>query len=112
MSHLRGAESHVPERTGRFGLARNGLRRRRRYSNMHSGRAHMNTRASRTRAAISNIGSRTKCGVRAGALERGIVGPHVLGRERVVVRSALRLQSHHLAEIRSAIRRLMGIGII
>jgi len=47
-----------------------------------------------------------------GMLERVIVGNYVLGRERVVVRSALRLQSHHLAEIRSAIRRLMGIGII
>jgi len=47
-----------------------------------------------------------------GMLERVIVGNYVLGRERVIVRSALRLRSEHQDEIRRAIRRLMGIGII
>ena len=48
----------------------------------------------------------------AGMLERVIVGNYVLWRERVIVRSTLRLRSEHQDEIRRAIRRLMGIGII
>jgi len=47
-----------------------------------------------------------------GMIERVIVGNYVLGRERIIVRSALRLRSEHQDEIRTAIRRLMGIGII
>ena len=48
----------------------------------------------------------------AGMLERVIVGNYVLGREKIIVRSALRLRSDHQDEVRRAIRRLMGIGII
>ena len=47
-----------------------------------------------------------------GMLERIIVGNYVLGRERIVVRSSKRLRSEHQDEIRGAIRRLIGIGII
>src|SRR3990170_4445520 len=47
-----------------------------------------------------------------GMLERVIVGNYVLGREKIIVRSALRLRSDHQDEVRRAIRRLMGIGII
>jgi len=47
-----------------------------------------------------------------GMLERVIVGNYVLGRERIIVRSSVRLRSEHQDEIRIAIRRLMGIGII
>ncbi len=47
-----------------------------------------------------------------GMLERIIVGNYVLGRERLVVQSKKRLASEHQNEIRQAIRRLMGIGII
>jgi len=47
-----------------------------------------------------------------GMLERVIVGNYVLGREKIIVRSALRLRSDHQDEVRGAIRRLMGIGII
>ena len=48
----------------------------------------------------------------AGMLERVIVGNYVLGRERIIIRSSVRLRSEHQDEIRTAIRRLMGIGII
>ena len=47
-----------------------------------------------------------------GMLERVIVGNYVLGREKLIVRSALRLRSEHQDEIRRATRRLMGIGIV
>ena len=47
-----------------------------------------------------------------GMLERVIVGNYVLGREKITVRSAGRLRSEHLDEIRGAMRRLMGIGIL
>ena len=47
-----------------------------------------------------------------GMLERVIVGNYVLGRQKIIVRSALRLRSEHQDEARRAIRRLMGIGII
>ncbi len=47
-----------------------------------------------------------------GMLERVIVGNYVLGRERIAVRSSHRLTGDHLAEIRSAVKRLMGMGII
>jgi phosphate uptake regulator len=47
-----------------------------------------------------------------GMLERVIVGNYVLGREKVIVRSAIRLRSEHQDEIRRATRRLMGIGIV
>jgi phosphate uptake regulator len=48
----------------------------------------------------------------AGMLERIIVGNYVLGRERLVVKSASRLKSEHLDEIRGVTKRLMGLGII
>ena len=47
-----------------------------------------------------------------GMLERVIVGNYVLGREKIIIRSALRLRSGHQDEVRGSIRRLMGIGII
>lgn len=47
-----------------------------------------------------------------GMLERVIVGNYVLGRERLIVRSSIRLRSDHQDEIRSAVRRLMGMGIV
>ncbi|MBI4416852.1 MAG: hypothetical protein HY557_07710 [Euryarchaeota archaeon] len=47
-----------------------------------------------------------------GMLERVIVGNYVLGRERIVIRASARLRSDHQDEMRNAIRRLMGIGII
>jgi len=47
-----------------------------------------------------------------GMLERVIVGNYVLGREKIIIRSSLRLASGHLDEVRGAARRLMGIGII
>lgn len=48
----------------------------------------------------------------SGMLERVIVGNYVLGREKIIVRSGSRLRSEHLDEIRGAMRRLMGIGIL
>ncbi|MFQ6013604.1 MAG: PhoU domain-containing protein [Thermoplasmata archaeon] len=45
-------------------------------------------------------------------LERVVVGNYVLGRERLVVRSASRLSSAHMEELRNIARRLMGLGII
>src|SRR3972149_1624226 len=51
-------------------------------------------------------------GEEPGMPERLIVGNHVLGREKIIVRSPLRLRSAHQDEVRRAIRRLMGIGII
>src|SRR2546422_5648121 len=47
-----------------------------------------------------------------GMLERVIVGNYVLGRERIIVRESQRLRSEHQDEVRRAVRRLMGIGII
>jgi len=47
-----------------------------------------------------------------GMLERAIVGNYVRGREKIIVRSALRLKGSHLDEVRRVTRRLMGIGII
>lgn len=47
-----------------------------------------------------------------GMLERIIVGNYVLGRERILVRSAGRLKGPHADEVRRASRRLMGLGII
>ncbi|HKZ99520.1 MAG TPA: phosphate uptake regulator PhoU [Thermoplasmata archaeon] len=47
-----------------------------------------------------------------GMLERVVVGNYVLGREKIIVRSALRLRSDHQDEARRATRRLMGIGIV
>ncbi len=47
-----------------------------------------------------------------GMLERVIVGNYVLGRERIVVRSAGRLRGPQADEVRRAARRLMGLGII
>src|SRR2546426_575899 len=47
-----------------------------------------------------------------GMLERVIVGNYVLGRERIVVRATQRLGSGHQDEVRRAVRRLMGMGII
>lgn len=47
-----------------------------------------------------------------GMLERVIVGNYVLGREKIIVRSGQRLRSEHVDEVRGAVRRLMGIGIV
>ncbi len=47
-----------------------------------------------------------------GMLERVVVGNYVLGREKIIVRADRRLRSEHLDEIRQAVRRLMGIGIL
>lgn len=47
-----------------------------------------------------------------GMLERVVVGNYVLGREKMVIRSSLRLKSEHQDEVRRATRRLMGIGIV
>ena len=47
-----------------------------------------------------------------GMLERVIVGNYVLGRERILIESATRIRSEHQNEIRHAVRRLMGIGIM
>jgi len=47
-----------------------------------------------------------------GMLERVIVGNYVLGREKITVQSGRRLRSEHLDEVRGAMRRLMGIGIL
>ncbi len=47
-----------------------------------------------------------------GMLERVIVGNYVLGREKITVRSSHRLRSDHFDEVRGAMRRLMGIGIL
>src|SRR2546428_5759387 len=47
-----------------------------------------------------------------GMLERVIGGNYVLGRERIVVRATQRLGSGHQDEVRRAVRRLMGMGII
>jgi len=47
-----------------------------------------------------------------GMLERVVVGNYVLGREKIIVRSAVRLRSEHQDEIRRAMRRLMGLGIV
>ncbi len=47
-----------------------------------------------------------------GMMERIIVGNYVLGRERIIVKSATRLKSEHLDEIRGVTKRLMGLGII
>jgi phosphate uptake regulator len=47
-----------------------------------------------------------------GMLERVIVGNYVLGRERIIVRSSLRLRSDHQDEIRRSVRRLIGMGIV
>ena len=47
-----------------------------------------------------------------GMLERVIVGNYVLGHERIIVRSSLRLRSDHQDEIRRSVRRLIGMGIV
>src|SRR6266480_5454855 len=47
-----------------------------------------------------------------GMLERVVVGNYVLGREKITIRADRRLRSEHLDEIRRAVRRLMGIGIL
>src|SRR3989442_2301266 len=47
-----------------------------------------------------------------GMLERVIVGNYVLGRDKILIRATQRLRSEHQDEVRGAIRRLMGIGII
>jgi phosphate uptake regulator len=45
-------------------------------------------------------------------LERVVVGNYILGRERLVIESESRISQQHLQEIRGAVRRLMGLGII
>jgi len=47
-----------------------------------------------------------------GMLERVIVGNYVLGKDKILIRATQRLRSGHQDEVRTAIRRLMGIGII
>src|SRR3990170_2391946 len=47
-----------------------------------------------------------------GMLERVIVGNYVLGHERIIVRSSLRLRSEHQDEVRRSVRRLIGMGIV
>ena len=47
-----------------------------------------------------------------GMLERVIVGNYVLGRDKILIRATQRIRSDHQDEIRRAVRRLMGIGII
>ena len=47
-----------------------------------------------------------------GILERIIVGNYVLGRQKVIVRSATRLRSEHVEEVRRTSKKLMGLGII
>lgn len=49
---------------------------------------------------------------REGMLERIVVGNYVLGRDSIVITSPKRISSAHIAEIRSATHRLMGLGII
>jgi phosphate uptake regulator len=49
---------------------------------------------------------------REGMLERIVVGNYVLGRDAIVITSPKRISSAHIAEIRSATRMLMGLGII
>src|SRR3989337_2416789 len=46
------------------------------------------------------------------SLPREWVLPRNLGRERILIESAARIRSEHQNEIRHAIRRLMGIGIM
>jgi len=45
-------------------------------------------------------------------LERIIVGNYVLGRQKIIIRSATRLRSEHIEEVRKTSKRLMGLGII
>ena len=45
-------------------------------------------------------------------LERLIVGNYVLGRERLQVVSEKRMTPEHIQEVRRAVQRLMGLGII
>ncbi len=47
-----------------------------------------------------------------GLLERIIVGNYVLGRQKIIVRSATRLRSEHVEEVRESSKKLMGLGII
>jgi len=47
-----------------------------------------------------------------GMLERIVVGNYVIGRQKVIVKSATRLKSEHIEEVRQASKRLMGLGII
>ena len=47
-----------------------------------------------------------------GLLERIIVGNYVLGRQKIIVRSATRLRSEHVEEVRRTSKKLMGLGII
>ena len=47
-----------------------------------------------------------------GLLERIIVGNYVLGRQKIIVRSATRLRSEHIEEVRRTSKKLMGLGII
>lgn len=45
-------------------------------------------------------------------LERAIVGNYVLGRDIITVTASKRIKDSHMEEIRGAVRRLMGIGMI
>ncbi len=47
-----------------------------------------------------------------GLLERVVVGNYILGRERLIIESEARVSAQHLREIRNAVHRLMGLGII
>jgi phosphate uptake regulator len=48
----------------------------------------------------------------AGILERIVVGNYVLARDTIIIVSSNRISSAHIAEVRNATRRLMGLGII
>lgn len=47
-----------------------------------------------------------------GLLERMIVGNYILGRDTLRVTSSKRISSIHIQEIRDAVKKLMGMGII
>ena len=47
-----------------------------------------------------------------GMLGRIVVGSYVIGRNHVIIRSANRIKSEHLREVRGAVNKLMGLGIM
>ncbi|MCA1812858.1 MAG: phosphate uptake regulator PhoU [Halobacteriales archaeon] len=48
----------------------------------------------------------------AGLLGRIVVGNYVVGRDVIVIRSKTRLKSQHIAEVREAVSKLHGLGIM
>jgi phosphate uptake regulator len=47
-----------------------------------------------------------------GLLGRVVVGNYVVGRDVIRIRSKTRIKSHHIAEVRAAAAKLMGLGIM